>query len=260
MIKSCVGIGLFTSPVGFTEAGYLVSCGISFFVCYLTTYGMWIIASLTNEIEDLTHSAKRVLTYHDLGMACVTQKWQAFVKWTIILSCTCVNLAVVVANSANLADFFVTIIGGDTRMMKGGLCFVYVLILACTPEPEKIKIFAVPAFLTIVFIFIAMIVTNTIDFAEDNISGPPRNLTNWSELTVYLGIALYSYEAVATLFTVRNSMKEPKKCAPLCVWSFTTVGAMFMIMGCSFYSVYGQTFTNAVWEKFPWETSKFFYL
>jgi hypothetical protein len=87
---------------------------------------MYLIGKLANEIEEISHGSKVILTFHDLGVECVSQKYQQFMKVLIAVSSTGVNLGVVVANTVNIAIFFGDLTKWDTRILKGIITGIYV--------------------------------------------------------------------------------------------------------------------------------------
>lgn len=192
-------------------------------------------------------------------MACVSQKYKELMKWSILISCTCVNISIVVANTVSLANFFKDLLTIDAIYVKLALTFIYCIVLILTPEPEKIKALAVPAFLIVFLIFFSFLGYNLYEL-KDYDKSIDRELFDWNNTMVYTGIALYAYEAVATLFTVRNTMQKPQTLPKITVWSFISIGMMFILFGCSFYSVWGDHLKDSVWEKFPWSTNKYFYI
>lgn len=87
---------------------------------------MYLIGKLANEIEEISHGSKVILTFHDLGVECVSQKYKQFMKVLIAVSSTGVNLGVVVANTVNIAIFFGDLTKWDTRILKGIITGIYV--------------------------------------------------------------------------------------------------------------------------------------
>ena len=67
-----------------------------------------------------------------------------------------------------------------------------------------------------------------------------RELFHWSNTTLYVGITLYSYEGIACVFTIRNTLKKPKQMLNISIKAYTIIGIMFVILGISFYVTYGD--------------------
>lgn len=57
---------------------------------------------------------------------------------------------------------------------------------------------------------------------------------------VFCGIGGFAYEACGTIFTVKESMKEPRKMGRLLAVTFTFIGLLFLGVSTSFYYVYGN--------------------
>jgi len=60
LFKSCVSLGIFTFPYVFGRVGYILGTVLSLFVCYLSTYGMWLMADLTNRLESEMHRSQSI--------------------------------------------------------------------------------------------------------------------------------------------------------------------------------------------------------
>ena len=83
-----------------------------------------------------------------------------------------------------------------------------------------------------------MVVANVIKGSEYR---DPKITTEYFRIesaTVYIGMSLYAYEAVATLFTIRNTMRKPKQLVPLIAVTFTIIVSMFILLGSTCYYVF----------------------
>ena len=106
-------------------------------------YGLSVIARLADECEKDTHYSHVIGTYHDLGMACVgpNPKLRQFVKIFIVISCTLVNVSVIIANTAAVTDFVVSHIADiNPNLVKLYISIIYILVVITIVEPERIKI------------------------------------------------------------------------------------------------------------------------
>lgn len=57
---------------------------------------------------------------------------------------------------------------------------------------------------------------------------------------IFCGIGGFAYEACGTIFTVKETMKNPRKMGVLLATTFTFIGMMFLTISLSFYLVYGN--------------------
>jgi hypothetical protein len=104
-----------------------------------------------------------------------------------------------------------------------------------TPEPEKIKVIAIPAFFIMALIFGSFMIENSIQGAEHYDASIPRPFFDWNNTFLFFGMSLFGYEAVGTIFTVRNCMATPKKLPKIIVGSFSIIGFMFVSIGKIFF-------------------------
>jgi amino acid permease len=136
-------------------------------------------------------------------------------------------------------------------LIVGGIYFIIIILF---PEPEKIKLLAMPIFVIYTFIFLCIVgddyrlifngfkgfETDCIFGKDEPVGRVPRDYFRWENTTVYLGMALYGYEAVGTLFAIRNTMEKPKKITGATISTFVILGFLYLFMGISTYLVYGN--------------------
>lgn len=94
LVKSAFGIGVFTSAYGYAKAGSILGAFCCILVCYITTYGMWLIGKLANIVEEESNEETQIKTYHDLSMACMPPALKNPMKVITIISLGLVNLVV----------------------------------------------------------------------------------------------------------------------------------------------------------------------
>jgi hypothetical protein len=94
LVKSAFGIGVFTSAYGYAKAGSILGAICCIFLCYITTYGMWLVGKLANIVEEESNDYTQIKTYHDLSMACMPPALKNPMKVITIVSLGLVNLVV----------------------------------------------------------------------------------------------------------------------------------------------------------------------
>jgi amino acid permease len=150
------------------------------------------------------------------------------------------------------------------KLICGAIYFVIIILF---PEPEKIKLLALPIFVIYTFIFLCivgddyrLIFNGFTDFTTTCKYGPDtaKDYFRWENTTVYLGMALYGYEAVGTLFAIRNTMENPKKITKATIVTFCILGFLYCFMGISTYMVYGNTAAKDSFACYEANTDLFF--
>ena len=91
-------------------------------------------------------------------------------------------------------------------------------------------------------------------------NGVTTDLFIWSQTTTYLGIALYGYEAVGTLFPIRNTMANPKKITTVSITAFMVLGTLFLTIGIFSYMVWGNETQKSAFFCYTWNGSPYFYV
>jgi len=77
---------------------------------------------------------------------------------------------------------------------------------------------------------------------------------------MYLGIALYGYEAVGTLFPIRNTMQNPKKITLATIITFLILGFFFLVTGLSTYFIFGNDTKDSVFACYDRKNDMFFFI
>lgn len=93
-----------------------------------------------------------------------------------------------------------------------------------------------------------MYIANIVHLMPSNIN-PSVSYTSFdlSHMGIFFGVGGFAYEAAGTVFTsrleftpVRTTMQQPKKMAPLIMYTFAFIGFIFVMFSLSFYFVYGN--------------------
>ena len=233
---------------------------MTIFVCYLTTYGMWKMADLTNQIESELHRSEELFTYHDTIIRCFKSNkgfWKVFTIAAILL----VNYSIVVACSVQLSNFFNDIFHISSIYIKLVIYAVCMVIIIFSLEPEKMKYFAMGSTFLIFLFYLVCYADNMIKSTPEQIDlSRTRNLAVWSNTGSFLGVGTYAYEAVGSLYTVRRTMQKPRLLPKLIILVFILIGTTFMLGGFGFYTVYGDEAAQTVIFNYYPEGGNFMYV
>jgi hypothetical protein len=112
LFRSVVDIGLFAVPYSFSKVGYILGALLTITVAYASAYGIYIIAKICNELEDQPQqdgtatpsSNGKITTLFELAMRC-TGNCKYIFKCIVIILVVVLNLAILVGNMANTANF-----------------------------------------------------------------------------------------------------------------------------------------------------------
>ena len=151
LFKSTVGLGLFSYPYVFSKVGITYGLTLGLFICYITTYGMYILANLPTKIEAInlmdrieTYDGSRCsaeLVFH-LAHKAVGPRTANILSTLCIIGCVTINGTVVagavIEISGVLSGYFET----SQLTFKLIIIGVYLVLSALIIEPEKLKPYA----------------------------------------------------------------------------------------------------------------------
>lgn len=266
LFKSCVGLGIFSYPYAYAKAGVVYGAILSVFMCYITTYGMYRLTSISSEVENQTNGAVRIEDYHFLSYY-VTEKAKGK-KWAGIISTLAIfgtflnNVSLIIASVIEIAVHIQPALGVNIYFVKTGIVVIYLAITAYAIEPEKLKIFGMMSGIVILFIMAAMSSDNIRLMLPENKPDFEAQGWNFANTGIFLGMAGYAYEACGTIFTIRMTMKDRNKMPRLIVYVFTFIGVVFILFSLGFYFAYGPSAVKSIAFEFYEEHERpfFFYL
>ena len=251
LFKSCVGLGLFSYPYAFGKVGLVWGSILTFVLCYLSTYGMYCLVAAAQELEDRSPGLLRFKTYHSLTGYLTGKLFSGvFARGMAafsIVGCVAINGSIIIGGVVEVSSILSEYFGYSQLLLKFAITAVVVLITAVCLEPEKLKPVGFVSGGVIIAIVGIMYADNTVQTAPRN-QNPAVTLEYFriGGTGMFCGIAGFAYEAAGTIFTVKETMKEPKKMGKLLAWTFTFIGFLFIMISVSFYFVYGGELIDPV--------------
>jgi len=136
--------------------------------------------------------------------------------------------------------------GIETYQMKIVISIIYLVLTGIIIETEKIKPIGYAAGAMILLIgnlFLKLALMMYIDNTAKTLpSHQDPNLVivlaDFSQIGIFIGIGGWAYEAAGTIFSVRLSLKEPRKMERTILQVFSMIGCLFIIFSLSFALVY----------------------
>lgn len=148
LFRSMVDIGLFATPYSFGKVGYLLGITICILTAYCSGYGIYIITTLTNDVEDELFMAndrkKKIHTFYDLAMRCSGNAKYVF-RGVLIILISMLNISILIGNMANTANFLYEVKGIEQWKCKLGFTFVFMIIMAFTVDSSRISFLSLPS-------------------------------------------------------------------------------------------------------------------
>lgn len=115
-----------------------------------------------------------------------------------------------------------------------------IIVLSVTLQPEKFKFIVIPAFIIICLIFFICLGKVSIVLATDYNPNLTQQAFRPENTFRCIGIYMYSYSAIGTLFSVRNTMKYPQKMPKLASWGFSSIFVCITASGFMCYWAFGN--------------------
>lgn len=78
VFKSCVGLGVFTYPFAFANAGYMFGGVMCVLLTYMTGYGMYCLSSLASKVEKSKFGLVKMHNYYGIEISSI---WLTFSSW-----------------------------------------------------------------------------------------------------------------------------------------------------------------------------------
>ena len=180
------------------------------FICYITTYGLYSLANLANQVEadeistPIGRYDELVDTIATKAVGPRTGKWLSMI---CLVSCVLMNGSVIVGAIIEISHIMASYFNLEARVFKLGIIVVYFVLSALIIEPEKLKPYAYISSLAVIGITLTMVANNMLDLTPNKID-PSVTHTYWdiSHAGIYFGIGGFAYEAAGTLFTGKSHL------------------------------------------------------
>lgn len=244
LFKSCVGLGVFSYPYAFGKVGYFWGVVLGIYICYITTYGMYRISTISSDIEKRMQGLVIINDYHHLAHY-VTDKYKG-PKWAFWFSLAAIvgtilnNVSVVISSVIEISVHLKEWMGLSGIYVKLIIIFLYLVVTTYALEPEKLKVFGVASGAFVIITVGLMYYDNTrLTFPDAQTSDVRVEAMNIKNTGIFMGMAGFAYEAAGTIFTVRLTMQDRHAMPQLIIYVFIFVGYVFSVFSLSFYLAYG---------------------
>ena len=276
IFKSTAGICYFNYHFAIAKVGISQAFFYNIFVCYLTSYGIYKVTLIANEIDckpgngsekntendnfenrhgaiELNDANSRendsqpdqneatneniVRVYHELPVQ-LKIKYAYVMQVLILISCASMSFASNISNLSQISGMIAQMAGLNLQLAKLFVCIFFCLLQLFFVEPEKIK--PITFFVSGVQIFIVIVVVyNSIDIYSSN-QNIEYDYYLYTNSGVFLGISSYAFESIAHIFNVRRMMVDRSKMPKIQVLTFIFIGLSYYLVGGAVYLAYGK--------------------
>ena len=240
--KSTIGLGLLVNQYYIGKAGLLWGSFITFFLVIFVGNTLDLMLKIANNIEKKSYKKIKIENFDQISFLVFGKKMQICTKIFIILY----NESVLLINTINFAKFLQIQFSGNfpefkifenLNYFKLFIIILFLCILIFIVEPEKLKYLSYFATVILVLALLIMWTENIIKYFIIEKTKPYWEYVNFNYTSNLIGNQLYSLESIGTLFTVRSTLKKPKKMRNVLFWTYLLVTSIFIINGTTFLLV-----------------------
>lgn len=236
LFKAVVGLGLLVTQFDFGKCGVILGTLITIFACFLTGYTKYLVLNITNKIEEERDDGSVVENYDKVVELTLGNKMRVFTK----ISCFIFNTFACIVLTINFSKFIhseltqtvVALNGFDLQYFQAILYMLTLIFIFILLEPEKLKYPCLVGTFVLIFaiVFCWLLNLKTLLFRKESVN---ISYFNPAFIPALLGNMLSSSESVTTIFTIRSTMKEPKKMTLVLQYTFMLIIGFFLICGIS---------------------------
>ena len=246
LFKSCVGLAVYTYPYAFSKVGIAWGIVLSALTCYATTYGMYAIAEISDDIENPENDDSIIINdYRQLSYIVINRVYgQKYAEYISAFTAT-INFmliaTIIIASLINISNQIHESLNLSVFTVKICILAFYLLMMVFVIVPEQIKVFGFVSAIGATVILALMMTDNFWMIwhraGDTEIRYDVVNLWNTGQ---FLTIAGSSYESIGTLLTVRSAMKHKSALPKQIIYVFIGIGILYSLFSLSFYFAYGK--------------------
>ena len=240
LFKSTIGLGLLMNQYYLAKSGLIAGPITTILMCLLTMYSMYLLLKISDEEEkkSLNH---QIENYDHLGKVVYGVKFQYVCK----IFCFGYNMTAILANTLNFAKFLQNEFSGYTEndffknifFYKLIVVLFFLILLLFILEPEKLKY---PSYFGAGILIIALFLMWTDNFLilKNRTKNIDYDFINFPAIPDLVGNQLYALESIASVFTVRATMKKRSQMKKSLILSYFICCILFSFNGISFLIVF----------------------
>lgn len=251
LFKSTIGLGLLMNQFFFAKGGLITGPITTILMCLLTGYSMYILLKIS-DLEEKKGLGTQIENYDQLGKIVYGVKFQYICKFF----CFMYNMTAILANTLNFSKFLQNEFSqyASADFFKGIFFYkivvvlLFLILLLFILEPEKLKY---PSFFGAIVLILALILmwSDNLKIAIDNKKEVVFDYINFTNLPDLVGNQLYALESIASVFTVRATMKKRSQMKTSLFLSYFLCCILFSLNGISFLMVFLLDLWKRSFEK-----------
>lgn len=246
LFKSACGLGLFSYSYAFSKVGIVWGTILSLSMCYATTYGMYMLTKISNELEN-DGGTEQIGDYHYLSDLVVRkakgENWAKWVSAVAMIATLINNIGVIISSYIEISSHVHDYLGLSTFWMKIIILAFYLAVTVYAIYPEQLSIFSFTSGIIVVIVSILMIFDNIGILASADSSQAINRRYEYFNIWntgIFLGMSGFAYEACGTIFSLRVAMAKPHSMPVMIVEVFSGICVLYTVFSLSFYLAYGD--------------------
>lgn len=249
LLKAFVGTGVLFLPKAFSSGGLIFSA-VPLFAFGLLSF--WCYHVLVE-----SKIAARVSSFGEIGLKTYGPFLQQLILASIILSQLGFVAAYIVFTAENLRAFVVNVTSYHTHDLS---IFWFILFQALVLSPlslvRDITKLSLAAVLANGFIFLGLVTVlyYTLKEFASNLFHPGSNVHyffNKSELSLFIGVAIFAFEGIGLIIPIQESMIYPKHFSRILFYVIATILTIFVFIGSIGYLTFGSSIHTVILLNLP---------
>jgi len=234
-LKSFVGMGILTLPFAATKGGYVLGPLILILVAGLSHHCMTLLLNMSAALR------VKALSFGALGKEICGPWAKQVVDYSLMLTQYGFAVADLIFIVENVRD----VVCLETRQTacpsKAKLCVGVLAFLMPLAWLKSLQVLTVPVLMSNIVLMAGISWVFYCSFEQIGTSGPGQGLVafNFSELPVFFGMAVFSFEGIGLVLPIQNAMKEPSHFPKILRTSMIILGSLFSTFSFVGYVAYG---------------------
>lgn len=246
-IKSFVGMGILTLPYAATKGGYI-----------LAPLGLLIVAGLSYHcmgllIQMSTDMKAKTVSFGALGMHICGRWAKVLVENCLVMTQYGFAIADLIFIVENVKDVVCVETRGVACPHKGKMCIGVLVFLLPLTWLRSLQVLTVPVLLSNVVLICGISWVFYCAFEQLGTNGLARGAVafNWSELPVFFGCAVFSFEGIGLILPIQYAMQHPTHYPALLRKAMLLLGLLFSSFSFIGYCAYGSDTADMITFSIP---------
>ncbi|KAH6711239.1 transmembrane amino acid transporter protein-domain-containing protein [Leptodontidium sp. MPI-SDFR-AT-0119] len=244
LLKSFVGTGVLFLPKAYLNGGMLFSNLVLVGVAVLSYYCFVLLVNTRLRVNG---------SFGDMGGILYGNWMRTTILVSIVVSQIGFVAAYIVFTSKNLQAFILAVSDCKTNIEVKWLILMQMVVFLPFSLLRDISKLGFTALIADAFILIGLVYLYYYDILTIVRQGGVSDIVNFNpnDWTLFIGIAIFTFEGIGLIIPIQESMKNPKKFPPVLGGVMIIISVVFISMGALSYAAYGSKTETVVILNLP---------